>query len=80
MFLKTICLENCFSMTIQIKLNLKSIVILESERTTWRDFSKINFKTHTPAPKPKSTPVMVAKRLVWAKDRDLDFCKSVNII
>ena len=74
--LKKICLKNRFTTTKQIKLNLKSRGILASERTVQRNLSKMNFKAHRPALKPKLTPAMIAKSLAWAKDhkdRDLDF-------
>jgi Transposase. len=79
--LKENCLENCFATTKQIKLNQKSRGILASERTVWHNLSKMNFKAHTRAHKPESTPAMVAKSLAQAKDhkdQDFDFWKSVN--
>jgi hypothetical protein len=69
-----IFLENRFATTKQMKLNLKSKGIMAS---------KINFRAHRPARKPKLISAMVTKRLTWVKDhkdRDLDFRKSVNII
>ena len=74
--LKKICLKNRFATTKQITLNLNSTGILPSERTVRLNLSKINFKAHRLAQKPKLTPAMVAKHLAWAigyKDRDLDF-------
>jgi len=81
-YLKKHCLENSFSTTKQIKLNLKTRGIIASERTVRHNLSKMNFKAHRLAWKPKLTPAMVAKSLAWAKDhkdRDLD-SKSVYII
>ena len=76
-YLKKICLENHFAMTKQIKLNLKSKDILASERTVQGNLWKMNFK----AQKPKLTSARAAKCLAWDhQDRDLDFCKLVNII
>ena len=73
------CLKkNCFSMTKQIKLNLKSRGILASERTVRRNLSKINFKAHRRARKPKLTPAKVAKSLAWAKDRRIENWTSGN--
>ena len=81
--LKKDCLENRFSTTKQIKLNLKSRGILASEGTVRRNLSKMNFKAHRRAQKPKLTSAMVAKSLAWIKDHkdcDLDFWKLENII
>ena len=50
--LKKISLENCFTTTKQIKLNLKSKDILASERTVRGNLWKIYFKAHRPARKP----------------------------
>ena len=44
--LKKNCLENRFSTTKQIKLNLKSRGILASEKAIWHNLSKMNFKAH----------------------------------
>ena len=63
--LKKNFLENCFSPTKQIKLNLKSRGILASERTVRYNLLKINVKVHRRAQKPKLTPAMVAKCLAW---------------
>ena len=67
---------NLFATTKQIKLNLKIRGILASERTVRRKLSKMNFKAHRHARKPKLTPAIVAKSLAWTKDhkdRDFDF-------
>ena len=55
-------------MTRQIKLNLKSRGILAPDRTVRHKLSKMNYKVHRCARKPKLTPAMVAKSLAWAKD------------
>ena len=74
--LKKMCLENLFATSKHIKLSLKIRGILVSKRTVRRNLSKMDFKAHRPAWKPKLTPAMVPKHLAWAKDhrdRDMDF-------
>ncbi|GFV79772.1 hypothetical protein TNCV_1725971 [Trichonephila clavipes] len=65
--LKKICLENMFATTNVIKSQLQDINVNASERTVRRKLKDINFKTCRPDRKPKLTPTMKAKCLLWAK-------------